>query len=633
MLQTMRERMQGIIAGVIVGLICVTFALWGVQYYLHGASGADTVAKAGNTKITQENWRITYERLRHQKTQNSLFDQEAQKQFKNEVLNKMIRNAILVETADHLGFQIGTEELQMVVFSMPFFQVDGKFSPERLQEVLSNMLYTEDAFLKETRDSMILMQLEDGIEHTAFVLPEEINTAYKLAEETRDINYFLIPKDKFANELKITDADIKDYYQKHQNEFMTQESVSIQYLQLSSDKLLNKLDNISDRELQKFYTDNIDLFSSPKKFTVQRILINLPKNATSEEVTKAKTSLDGFLKQTKTGGDFAKLAPKQFSTFTKTRVQMRPDFAKALDNLKVGQISDSFRTEDGYNLVKLVGILQSKPLPFKNVEKHVRDTYTKQKEMQIFTEENDKLSDLTYTNSDTLEPAKKALGLDIQTTEVFPREGGKSGLTANPKIFKAAFSDSILLQGYNSNPIETQPGTVVVLRIKEHNLAKARPLSEVQSIIEKHLKELALANKAKATAEEILAALEKKTNAADIAKRYNLVWKDAVVNKSNKILPKGILDAAFAMPSSDEGKHFSLAALANGDYVVIQLDEVIPADIRGMEPKERVDMQKNLSEKFGQYDYESLIREALMRTKVERYTVDTEAQQQSSADE
>ena len=616
MLQTMRERMQGIIAGVIVALICITFALWGVQYYLHTGAGTDAVAKIGKITITKDNWRLAYDRARRQMGAQASLDQDIQQKLKDEVLEKMIHDAVLLQNVQNLGFNIGNQELEMIITSTPYFQVDGHFSPERFQDMLANTSYTQESFFNDTREFLLLRQFEIGIEGSAFALPDEIVNAVQLEQQKRDITYLLIPKARFLSEVTISPAAIQDYYIKHQTDFMTDEKVSIQYLQLSADKLTNKLIKFSTGELEKFYRDNIDIYTKPKKWELERILISLPEKANAAEIANARSQIANLGKQAQINANFARLMPKHFSRLQKTRMEMEADFAKEVGALTVGQVSAPFRTHEGYNLVKVVKIEAPKASPFKDVIEQVKKAYAKQQMMQSFSDANNRLSDLTYTNSDSLAPAAKDLDLTIQTTELFTRKGAQSGLSANPKIAKIAFSDAVLAQGYNSSPIEIAPGNVVVLRIKEHLTAKVRPLSEVSMQITKQLQDEAVRKKAQSFGEGIIAQTTKGNNLSQLAANNHLVLQSLIINAQDKRLPKELLVKFFALNKENTTV---LVNLSNGDVVIAKLNKVILPDAKNITAPELDKAGKDLTKRLGEQEYSAIISEWFKHTKVERY--------------
>jgi peptidyl-prolyl cis-trans isomerase D len=490
MLQSMRERMQGIIAGVVVFLICITFAFWGIQYYLQARGDVNVIAKVNGTKITRTQFQAGYERARQALMQHMgkdfSFDQKIQTQLKTRVLQQLINARVIIKEVLKLGFQVSLQQVDALLSQMPLFQIDGHFSAERFQQILSNMLYSEEEFIADLEQKMIIGQLQSGIIESAFVLPNEIDNFVKLIKQTRDIGYVIIPKLHFVNKIKISEQEIKEYYQQHQDQFAIPQRVSIEYLELSAEKLRDRV-QITPVEMQQYYRDNIDSYSHPESWQVARIFVALPDNADENTVKQAEAKMSTLVKQAQFGKP-SKLVQGQVSQI----------FTDELQKLKVGQISDPIRTPEGLFVIKLLQTQKTYVDPFSKVEDKVKTALMQQKTTQLFDQENDKLSDLTYTHSDTLDVAAKQLNLSIQASDLFTNQGEKTGLLANPKVVKAAFSDAVLKQNYNSDPIEVKPGQVIVLRVKQQISPSVKQLSEVKSVVQNRL----IAEKAGLQAEE-----------------------------------------------------------------------------------------------------------------------------------
>jgi peptidyl-prolyl cis-trans isomerase D len=270
----MRERMQGIIAIAIVSIICITFALWGIQYYLRGRVGLDVVAKVNGVKITRQQLQAAYDRAKRvvmaQMGKNFAFDQKTQARLKEQVTTQLIMDQVLFHEAKKLGFRVSSKQIDAVLFQLPIFQANGQFSATRFQRVLSSMLYSEAGFITDLQKKMIVNQFQAGIVGSSFALPTEINKFVQLIKQTRDIGYMIIPLSHFINQIKISNQDIQKYYQDHKDQFKTKEQVSISYIELSANKLQVK---VTPSEMQQFYDDNIDLYSHPERWQVVRVFV------------------------------------------------------------------------------------------------------------------------------------------------------------------------------------------------------------------------------------------------------------------------------------------------------------------------------------------------------------------------
>lgn len=534
MMQIMREKTQGIIAGIIVVLIALTFALWGVQNYLHGGGGTEPVAKVDGIKITQQDLHVAYEREKRLEMLTAGpgfdFDQKAQAKLKQDVLQKLINSTAIIHFAKKNGFGVGNQQLNLALTEMPIFQTNGQFSLEKFQMALANLGYTQTDFYAELEHNIILMQISKGIEDTNFILPNELATILKLQNQRRDFGYFILKPQKFTADVKVSDEAIRSYYNAHKDEFLTPEKVNIEYVILSADKIKQNI-HPTEAQLKKYYQDHLASFSSLKN--------------------------------------------------------------------------------------------KQQPLPYAQVAARVKATLERQMLQEAFAEQNDKLTDLAYTNSDSLVPAASALGLEIKKTDLFTKTGEKSGVLANPKIVKAAFSETTLKQGYNSSPVELSPGEVIVLRVKEHIPEQTLPLDKVRTTILAKLTAVAAKQKSIALSKELETALQQGKTPQELATKNHLGWLSASnVTAQDHNINSQVLRRAFEL-KLPKNKEVSTAVIDLGDEgdAVIKLTNVVtPSAADKSEATSQ--FSNSLEHALGKYDL-TLLKDAIMHNaKVKMTTAD-----------
>lgn len=327
MLQEVRERIQGWIASVIIGLLAVTFALWGIQSYIGGSAGPGKVAKVNGKEITTGELDAAYGRLRQNlqaRSQNSQpLNEAAQVALKQQALQQLITMQVLSSAAKKKGYFIGATQLDNFILQMPAFQEQGNFSPQKFQQTLNILGYAPEQFMADLESTLLIGQIQLGTQSTAFGLPNEAQQALKLADQKRDIQYTIIPAAKFQKSAVVSDDAIKNYYQQHQDQFRVPEKVSIEYIELSVDQIAKNL-QISPQESQQYYQDNLANFTKDGK--------TLPFETVKNEVNKALT-------QQKLQQTFSDQS-QQLSDLTYTNSTSLTPAANAL-NLKI-QTSDSF---------------------------------------------------------------------------------------------------------------------------------------------------------------------------------------------------------------------------------------------------------------------------------------------------
>ena len=227
---------------------------------------------------------------------------------------------------------------------------------------------------------------------------------------------------------------------------------------------------------------------------------------------------------------------------------------------------------------------ESKVLSFEKVKKKIKQAVIRQRVEEQFSEKLDQLADLTYTQPSTLEPAAKALGLRVQVTDLFSRKGGKKGtIAANPRVISAAFSDAVLHELNNSQPIQLSDGSSIVLRLKKHKVEGIKPFSSVSNEVTRILKKKLAEHKAKLLASKLLNDLQKNhiKHLKNLMHRYALSWEvktnftrklDFKEQEKNAGLAPVLINAAFSMSlSKNKSTSVKMLQLDGGDYALVEL--------------------------------------------------------------
>ncbi|HVV68358.1 MAG TPA: SurA N-terminal domain-containing protein [Gammaproteobacteria bacterium] len=618
MLQNLREHTQGWIATVIALILCVAFALWGIQYYLSGNNTHNAIAKVNGEEITQQQFNSAYKLLRQQlhlgEESSTSLDQAEQTQLKSTALQGLISQVVLANAATRNGFRISNNQMSAIIAAVPFFQMNGQFVPTLFQRFVDEFYSSEQAFVNDLKQKALVLQVKSGITATAFALPSEINNALILANQKRDIAWLILPQTFFLKNVKVSDADVQAYYASHKQNFMTNEQLSIQYIELSGDQVSKKIP-VTEQEIQQYYQDNKATFTSPTQWQIAHITVKLPENADPKALSAAQTKINSIAQQIQSGQDFAKMA-LQFSDDKATAIsggvvgwvssaQQTPQMAKVVQTLSPGQVSAPFKTADGFELIKLLAVKKGEALPLEAARTQVENTLRRQKAEQLLADQSDQLANLTYTNPDTLKVAADALGLPIQTSELFTRKGSDSGLTANPKIVNAAFSDNVLKQHNNSDVITVDSQTLVVLRVAQHKPPMVRPLAEVQASIRNDLTAEFARKAAMQAGEKIIQDLQQGIPKDQIALPQGLTFtqKTAITRKTTD-MPAEILQLAFSLPAMKHDKpSIGGQSLSNGDFAVVMINKILPGVSSQADPKERQLLQQDIENHLGALDY------------------------------
>ena len=258
-------------------------------------------------------------------------------------------------------------------------------------------------------------------------------------------------------------------------------------------------------------------------------------------------------------------------------------------------------TADGYSIIDLRDIRPGKTRSFEEVKPELAKEYATTEKDRVYTDKAGRLTDLTYQDPSSLDSAAKDLGLTVQKTELFARNGG-AGIAENPNVVKAAFSDTVLVQNNNSDPIELGPNHIVVVRIAEHKPATPMPLDTVKELVRGRVISERTSKQAKERADKLFAELGGGESLDKIAEANKLkVETQQGIGREAVNVDSAIVAAAFALPRpTAEKPERQLVALSNDTYALLQLDSVTDGDPSKLDAKTKDAARNTLAQAIAQ---------------------------------
>lgn len=606
MLEKIRDGSQGVIAKGILVLVILSFAFAGVSSYL-GSTTDVPAAEVNGDKITKAELEQAYqsERSRMEQQLGEMFaalsaDEKYLESIKQSVLERLVADKLIDQAAHAMGLRVSDEQIIAAIKTEPAFQTDGKFDNERYQAILRQLGYQPQTFRSMMRVDMTRRQLTAALVGTEFVLPGEAKQLAELQGQTRDIRYLVVDSAPFLANASVTDEQVKNYYDANQGQFMSPEKVSLEYVELNAADFA-KNSPISDEEAQAYYDEHKAQYVASEKRLAAHILVT-----PGSDEAAAKTKAEDLAKQLDNGADFAELA-KANSDDTLSAEQggkldwfepgvMDPTFDAALFALNKGEHSGVVKTDFGFHIIKLLDVQAGATVPFVDVKAKIVAQLQDKKAVDQFYSLQSKLADTSYEVPDTLAETAKAVGIAVKTTALFSRDDVPAEFN-KPDFVKAAFSETVMLQGLNSEVIELAPNHVIVIRAKEHQDAGTLPLATVKADITDRLKQEQANDAARAKAQEILSQV--KAGATDIA----LIAK-AKLGRGEQTIDAAIVGKVFQMPTPSTTPVVDTVALANG-YAVVALDKVNAAESVSDELVNA--LKQRLNAQYSEADYRGLI--------------------------
>ncbi|MEH6550875.1 MAG: SurA N-terminal domain-containing protein [Pseudomonadales bacterium] len=587
MLQSMRNNIQGTMAKVIVTIICVPFVAFGIDAFF-GAGGGVNPAVVNGEEITalelSEAIYLYKRRLSVEMAEN--LDPAALEDgvLKGPVLNALIEEKLLSQAAKEAGFSIAKTQVDKQIVVQPEFQQDGKFSADFYENRLRSVGLTPLMYIKQQYNQLLIGQLLSGFSYSAYVSDHQLDSAVRVLNQKRDIDYFVLSIAEARSGIEVTDEELLASYEKNATSYMTQEQVAVEYLEL---KMSDFYPEISEEQLrEEFERRNTEAEQSIRR-QAAHILIE-PSEQTEAQVVE---QLNELRARAIAGESFADLA-KQYSQdlgssmtggdlgFTDGSA-FPAEFEAALSELEVGSISQPVTTESGLHLIKLLAVESSTSAEYEDQRETILAEMQRLEAESVYATQLELLADSSFNASDLEAPAQE-LELTVNYSGFFGRDGANSGLFSNAAVIGAAFGQEVLNDEVNSEVMEIASDHAIVLRLKEHRPAEQMPLDRVRSTVEAQLIDSKARSQLQERAQGIL------NEGADLlalaeANGASLQQHAAVMRSSPGTLNASIVQAAFSEYPGTDGTATGIADLPDGSVTIYQVSNVVDGDVASLD--------------------------------------------------
>jgi peptidyl-prolyl cis-trans isomerase D len=580
MLQTIRDKITGWVAGIFLGAIGVVFVFWGIDFQ---SSSGSFAAKVDGERIPVETVRRAWQQRQSQLQQmlrNELPPEMAKAQ-QTALLDQYIQQTLLTQRANEFGYRVSDEALAKRVMEIPQFQVDGKFSQDRYNALLRSNGTTETRFEADLQAELLLEQLQNAVVDSAFTVPFELERRFALEKQQREVDYVLFAANDFLPNVTVTDEQIQKHYDENRDDYLLPETVDLQYIELTRAQAEAGV-TVTEEGLKDYFEQVKDRFESPERRQARHILITATDGLDDAAAQKKAQELTD---KAKGGADFAQLAKDNSKDpgsaaqggdlgWAQRGMFVGP-FEDALFSMKAGEIRGPVKTQFGYHVLKLENVETGRRQSFDEARAEVEAEYRKERAQTSFYDESQKLADSAFSALTELDSVAKALNLQVREIKGFTREGG--GELQDPAIVEAAFSEDVLERRQNSPLVPVGDDKALVLRVAAHKPAEPRPLAEVRSQIESRLRAQAARDAAAAKGAEAVARLQKgETWEALIASGLKPVGK-RLVTREDSIAPGAVLRKAFTASKAEvsETKPYVAGVTTDdGNYAVLAVTQI-----------------------------------------------------------
>jgi peptidyl-prolyl cis-trans isomerase D len=570
-------------AYLVLGLLSVIFAAWGAYGIVNlNFGGSNYAAEANGSKIPIEEARNVWLRQQtmwQQRLGGSEMPPELRARLQDQVLESMIRNALLTQRTHDLGYRVSHDDLREAVQAEPAFQVDGQYSPDAAKAALAQAGISLETYEQQLRTEVQRSQLEGGIRGSDFLTPVERARLNELENEEREVRYFVLPAEQYKAAAKIDDAAVQAYYKEHLAQYMTPESAHLKFAELRLETLAAQ-QSVSDADLHAAYEKDRSRLEVPERRHARHILI------TGKDDAAALALAQQVFAQAKAGKDFGELA-KQYSQDPGSaknggdlgwaeRSSFVKPFADALFGMSAGEIKGPLKTQFGYHIIRLDEIQAGKTKSFEEARPDLEAQVRRNRATDRFGEIQEQLQSKLADPGADLAALAQQYGLQQGDIASFAKGAGAAPLGVAQPLQELIFGEPPLGSGKIGGPVLLGDDRMVIVQVLEHKKPQPRPLAEVRDGI------VTAISKSEETQAALKAAQAARNEIAGGASMDAVVHGLKVsadpahfIGRRDPSIPAQVREAAFALPRPATGKpQLHALALNDGGAAVVAVSGV-----------------------------------------------------------
>ena len=615
MLQDIRKSSQGTVAKIIVGLIVVTFALFGVESIVGSIGGEPEVAEVNGEGIPESNYQRAFNIKKRQLVEQmgeladpDLIDDNL---LRTSVLEGLIEQEVLLQDAESKDLYVSDMAIDRYISDIPQLKENGAFSNEKLQMLLRNAGLTLKSYRDSLRKEFLIAQPRAALIASSFLLDQEKAEVVALDRQRRTFGSLSVKAKDYLESVVVSDDEVRAYYDENKEEFTKPESVDVSYVRIDKQALKGAIE-VSEEELLKLYESEKEAFQSEEQREASHILLKVDENRSSEEAMELMATLQGRISS---GEDFAALASEVSedegsakdggSLGLAARGVYVSEFEEALYSLSEGEVSEPVKTEYGYHLIKLERVVSSGAPELDEVRDSLMQRIVDQKADEAYAELAEQLADISYAAPDLEEPAQE-LELEIKQLAGVSSETSDP-LFSNLKIQRVLFAEELLNDGINSELIEPEEGVGIVFRVDSYHEAGTKSFAEVSEQVREQLVNEKASEFAKSVGQAFVVRVVSGEAPEIVAEDMGFDWVvSEKVERSDRTLAPELVSKVFGIRNSTDLKETVSGFVAdNGDFSIVQLLEVDSGDASELTEEESSTISRVLAESAGGVDYQS----------------------------
>ncbi len=551
-----RNWLGRLVTGILLGLIAVSFAVWGIGDIFKGF-GQSTVAKIGGTEIGLEQFRQNYnERLQQlirQVGRPIPPDQARALGLPRQMLGQMLAEAAVDENVRQLGLNLPNDVVAERIRNDPSFRgISGQFDRARFDAIIRQAGYNESRYVAEQRKQLLRQEIVQALVSDLAAPAVAVDAQNRYLNELRSLDYIVLGPDQAGEIPQPTPEELAKYFEERKTLFRAPEFRKVDLIVLTPEEAAKTV-NVSDDDAKKVYEADRARYTTPERREVQQIVFP------SEEEARAAAE------KLKQGTTFEQLAAERglkegdykLGLVSKAQV-LDPAIANAAFALQSGQTSEPVKGRFGTVLVHVGKIEAEVVRDMSEVMADIKRDLATERSRREVRAQFDKMEDERLSGGSIADLGKK-LNLPVRTIDAIDRAGRGpdgnpiTGLPAGANLPSAFFTTE---PGTENEPIQLPGGAGYVwFEVLSTTPSRERPLDEVRDRVAERWRNDQVVARLKEKAKEAVEKL-KTSSISETAAAFNTKQQFIASLRRDRTqgnFPSNALDAVFQTPKDGVG--------------------------------------------------------------------------------
>lgn len=632
MLTALREKTSGWIATVVLGLLIVPFAFFGVNNYFD-TTLETWVAKVGDSEISQDAFRSRFDQYRQQmrRMMGDNYDGASieSPESKARLLDNMIEAEVLKQVSEQLGLVVSDKVLQKEISGMEVFHTDGKFDPQQYSLLLASQGMSPLGFEAQMREDLLVRALPVALNESALATVREVDNYFRLRDQTRDLRVLMLDAPNGDAVADPSEEVLQTYLTQHSDRYVSEEQVAIEYVIVDVGQLSVPA-QASEETLRDRYDAQKARYTRPAQRLASHILIKVAADAPAEAQQAAQARAAELAQKAREGADFAELAQQSSEDIGSKSSGgdlgwlepgfLDPAFETALFAMQKDAISDPVKSSEGWHVIQLRDERPGEIKSFEEVRPELEQDFNENERERVFSQVAGELVDKVFQDPTELKAAAESLGLPLKTTVPFGRSGGEDPITFNQDVLSFVFSPSAISSQHGSDPIKLDESRTAVVRVFEHKPSVPLSFADVRDQLLADWRREQRQQLADQRADELLARFEKGESLEALATELGVELKtETGVGRGAVSLDREVISKAFSLARPSEGKpSYAKVELPAERRALVEVLKVNDGDPSAVPPMERQATSQQMAQSMAAIEMRDMIEHAKQNVEIRR---------------